>query len=581
MATAAGATPSSAVRLFAGFAAVYLFVAIGYAAPSIYQAASSATPSHLPLVGAALLSFATAMALASRLGSLAALILLLVASFSAQIAWAIWIDAQPFGTFGVLWDSARRMAAEPSLEFLFASPSPMAVALYASIIKAFGAELDAARIVAAGLWTVQTALVWKIARQLREVKGGALAAAAAVGLTPAAVVYGALPSAEAVFAPLVLAGVYLILSHRNRGLFLSALLAGVFLGLAFLTKPTAVAYAAPILLVLATALLAARSLTGAIGLFGGLAALLIGVAVLIAPVLQLQAERQVSPVAKLAPSLGFDLMFGANRASGGGYAVSDLEQIGFSGGAGGDAAFDKAERAARALAFERIAEDPAGFAVFAATEKMRRLWSNERALLNWTVDAPSPRRAEIAEMDLKDRAGAIIDGAYLAVLALAALGATALAFRGAVLDPSRWMILLGAFALLAVSHAVLVADARGHLVFMPLLALFGGYALTPGRRAASAAAEAQPDASDATASVMVDITPEQKLASVLSQMSRPPRPEDGPRDGGAASSGPARSAPMERGAPRSGGRPIPMAPRPSQRRDDATKRKPTAVSAPR
>ncbi len=529
----ARAIASNTVRILAGFAAAYLGVATFYAASAAIGDAGLSAPRlgpatpelrDLPLLGAALMSMVTALALAARLRGVWALAALLLISFGAQIGWAAWIDAQPFGALGVQWEAARRLAAEPSLEILFSSPAPMAVAVYATAVKLFGPDLDAARIVAAALWTMQTALVWLIARQLSEVKSAALAAAAAVALTPAAVVYGAMPSIEAVFGPLALGGLYLVLSHRSRGLILSVLLAGALLAMAFLTKPTAAAFAAAIFGVLGIALIKSRTFKGSARLVAAMAALAVGASAALAPVLIAQRDRDVSVVAKLAPTLGFELMFGVNQASGGAFAVSDLEAVGYAGPTEARASFGEAEVAARSLAWSRVAEAPLGVTLFAATEKMRKLWSSQRDLLDWTLAAPSAQSAVVADPEVRARLGAVVDGAYLATLILATLGAIALAARGAVIDPSRWLILLGAFVGLALMHGALEADSRRHLAATPLAALLGGYALCPQPRRRRVAAENRADAAAPSAP-----SREELLAGVFAQMSKPPRRE---ADGG-------------------------------------------------
>lgn len=596
MAIAVSATPSPAVRIFAGVAALYLGVAVYFAGDAALVPWAEGTAidgldaERLPLICASMLSMATALALASRIQSVWAILFVLAASFAAQLGWSLWIDAQPFGALGALWETARRLAAAPNPELLFASQSPMAVAIYAMAARTFGADIDVVRGLAAALWTLQTGFVWLIARQIREIKSGALAAAVAVGLTPGAIVYGALPSAEAVFGPLALASIYLILSHRSRGLWLSAALSGLLLALALLTKPSAVAFAAAILAVLVAALLASRRVSTAAYVLGAILAIGLGAAAALGPVISAQSERDASLAAKLTPTLGFELMFGANRASGGVYAVSDLERIGYENASGG-AGFAAAERAARALAWDRIAEDPIGFATFAATEKTRRLWSSQEPLLLWTVNAPSRRSAELQRYDVPPRAAAVIDGAHLALLTLAALGAAVLAVRGTVRDPSRWLLILGTFAGLVFIHSLLLAEPRHALAFAPLLGLLGTYALTPQPRAAHAAAT---DQADRAHSQMVALSPEQRLATVLKQMSKPPRPEDGPADDGPRSSAkgaagadhasrrgsPSRGGPSATAAPSSANSP-PRAPAAGRERRGERDSRDRLVSAPR
>ncbi|MCI4660867.1 MAG: glycosyltransferase family 39 protein [Neomegalonema sp.] len=462
---------SSRSRLVAALAiafSLYMLVAVFYALREVLL------QGHWLALGAMAAAVALIWLL-TRLQFKGAIALLLAASFSAQVIWGGWLDPQPFGEFGTLWHQARQLAVSFDIDVLYSSASPSAVGLYAVFIALFGEDLYALRMVSAVLWTLQAFMVWQVARQVPELRRHAIASAAVLGLSPGVIVFSSLPSAEGVFGLFAMGAVYLLLTHHRRGLFVSAALAGMFSAIAFLCKPVAIAYAIGLLIVLGVAILRARDLHARLILGGAVATCLAGFALGVAPQVLLNYEKEQQFSIAPAPAIGYQLLLGTNRDTGGSYSLKDLERAGFVGPE--KSSLMEADRAARQIAWQRVSRDPLGFAWFAMTQKMRRLWGSERELLDWSLSS-SVRRDVPQLVQARIWAPVLVDGFYLAILALALAGAVRLALNGGrVQDPARWLLILGVLGMLASAHLMLEVRERYHLAFTPMLALLVPLAL--------------------------------------------------------------------------------------------------------
>ena len=459
-----GAAPAAesswTIRTLSLIAAAYLGVALVYA---VEQAVVDHSGLSLPV---AVLAFG-GLALVARLRSGVAL--LLAFSFSAQLVWGAVIDPQPFEELGTLWTQARELAAQTNVDLLYKVASPSAVGLYAVLILVFGDSFEVLRAAVAALWTAQVWFIWRIANEVAELRRHALAAAAVIGLAPSTIVFASLPSADAVFALFASAALYVMLSHRRRGLLESAALSGVLLAAAFLARPVALAYLLGVVTILGFAAYHSTALRPRIRLVGAVLTCIAGFAAAVAPQALLNYHNEGRFSIAPAPSLGYQLLLGTNRESRGRYNDKDIERAGFDRPA--EIPFEEADRTARQIALERIADDPLGFAVFAATDKMRELWGGETELLRWSLNT-SPRHDRFKEMGLLRWGGVVVDGVYLGFLFAAFLGAARLLQRrGAVKDPIRWLLVYTVLLALALVHVFVEVGGRYHLAFSPLLAM--------------------------------------------------------------------------------------------------------------
>ena len=548
--------PSGRAQVVLLIAAAYLCAAFLAGAADFWRDADMAA---FGLVAATIAVVAVATQIRWAGGAFAIALL----SFAAQLHWAAWIDPQPLGELGRLWQDARRFAAGLAeggvdADLLYQSPSPSALALYGAAIFAFGEDLTTLRFLAAGLWALQTWLVAQIALEVRELRERAFAAALIFGLSPSLLVFGALPSVEALFGAMALGAVYVVMSHRRRGLVASAAIAGVLLGAAYLALPAGAAILCAVIGVFALGLTRAAAWRERTRMAAATGAALLGFVIGAAPQAAINwtaaSEISIAP----GPAIGYQLLIGTDRRSGGAYAHSvsapALTEAGF---IGPDAKpLRDADATARAEAFGRVADDPLGYLAFAATDKLERLWGAETALLAWSFNAPSNTAKAIASGPWGARLGAIVEAAHIALLGLALIGVARLSARGgAVHDPMRWTLIVAPLLALAAAYLFLEANERAHLAFAPFLALIapiafarlGRVAWTRARaeamardaasrssrrslKAAIGAASdaARPPAAPKLAPEEVAAKPvEERLAMVLRGMSKPPRPVEG------------------------------------------------------
>ena len=499
-----------------------------------------------------------------------AIYILLAASFAAQTLWAQWIDPRPFGEFEQLWRETALFgqslaAASPDFDTLYRSASPSTVAIYGVVAAASGESFEAVRIFSALLWTVQTLMVWRIAREVSELRDYAFAAALIFGVSPTLLVFGGLPSVEAVFGVFATTAIYLILSHRKRGLVPSAAQSGALAGAAFLARPTALAFALGLIVILLFALVRSRAWKPRAKMLVALFAATIGFCVGVAPQATLNLSEGDEISIAPGPAIGYGLIVGTNRVDEDGYSPEDMRAAGFIGDP--PTPLREADLRARAIAWERIATDPLGFLGFAFTEKMTRLWSSEREMLQWSAEGPTGAAERYRDSGLANWAPRLVDGVYITVLVAAMIGAIRLVMRGgAVRDPTRWVLLTVSFLTLASAHLVFEVREPHHLTFAPFLALLAPLsfarlpvteaaaaraleraraqaeieeasrrqaALAEARAERAATAEAQTVAAEigggpempTPKSDIVDRPPEERLAYVLSRMSKPPRPQ--------------------------------------------------------
>lgn len=585
--------------------AAYMAGAAFYA---VDHAARFADLAAFPLAAAAL----AVLALGSQVRLSEGIAIVLVISFLAQLNWASLAEPQPIDDLARLWDLSQRFAAGLAAggvdwTILESAPSPAALVVYALASLAFGDDLSVLRAAAAGLWTTQTWLVWRIAREISEIRERATIVALFFGLAPTTIVFGALPSVEAVFGVFALSAVYMLLSHRLRGLLLSAALAGVFAALAFLTRPIGAAVLVGLAGALLLGLVAVRGWRARLPILGAVGCLALGFAIGVAPQFALNMARGGVASIAAGPAVGYQLLIGSNQDAGGRYSdaasTADLRRAGLRGAE--TPPIWEANRRAIEIATSRITSDPAAFAVFAATEKMRRLWASEREMLVLSLSAVSPADARATASGAIAPTGApggfgappavsapplsgglpglLLDAAYLAFLIAAAIGAARLALsRGRLAkDPTRWVMVYGAVAAMALTLLLFEARPRQHIALTPLLALTTPLAFAGRRRARAIKppklltlrvrdADARP-----RGSTPVDVTTpiseqpaEARLAHVLARMSKPPRERE--------AAAPAEDAPLE--ADDDPGAQDLLSP--SARYDAAPRRRPDASDAP-
>lgn len=553
--SATGAGPSALLLLLALLATAYFGVALWNAGFGGAATTLRSSPELAPIFAGALALIAVAAQTRWRTG----LVLVLIASFAAQLNWASWVDPQPLADVDQVWPQARSFAdavrfGTVDLESLYRSGAPSAVVVYGGAILLFGDDLSVLRVLAAGMWTLQTLLVWRIASEIAELRRAAFAAALTFGLSPTVIVFGALPSIEALSGLLILTAFYLVLTQRRRGLAVSVALCGALGALAFLAQPVAAAALLGVPFALLFNLLRGPGAQVRLRVFGALLAGVAGFAVGAAPQAALNytvaGEFSIAP----GPAIGEQLLLGTNSGAG---AAEDLSRAGFDRvGAEDGPTLREADLAARALAVERISTDPAAFLRFAFDVKMADLWTSAQPMLDWSERSPALEPGAFAETALGRIAAPAIDGVFLAAILAACLGCARLVLRlGSVRDPVRWMLLLFGVVSLGAAHVFVETSPRDHLAFAPFLALLAPFSIvriSDRRVAAPSVAGAQDDPAvleplDEDPRPLAERSQAERLAYVIRNMSKPPkrgpdgrRADDGSSDG--RDGGPAAAA---------------------------------------
>lgn len=470
--------PSPTIMILSALTAAYLSVAVYHAA--LYALDNGETP--LWAVFAAALAI---LGVASQIRWNGGLVLVLGASFVAQLVWAGWVDPQPLGDLGAFWIEARSVAAnlragemEQTLLELHQSSQPSATFIYGLSVFAFGEELSTLRALTAAVWVVQTWLVWRIASEVSELKSRAFACALVFGLSPTLIVFGGLPSVEALYGLFALAAFYVMLSHRRRGLWQSAWLGGTLVALAYLAQPAGIGYLVGLIGVLVAGFAAAGGPIQRGRMATALIACLFGFGIGVAP--QAALNYAVEDRVSIAPgaAIGVGLLRGSDPDGVSQAALDSARPEIVAAAESSGARFRSAaelrqyDLIAREIAFERIAADPLGFVTYASGEKMRQLWSSEQSVLEWSFKTPNAEQNPLLSTGLGRLAPSIIGGAYLALLVAAAAGALRLVLRrGAVRDPTRWVLFYMAFLSIATAFAFVEVKERRHLAFTPLLAM--------------------------------------------------------------------------------------------------------------
>lgn len=541
----AASKPSTLILAFAALTTVYLGIAVFFAV----EDAVAFGDARLWASAAAALAV---LAAASQVTWSSGVVVVLAVSFVAQLSWAGWIDPRPVGDLEVFWNEALGLArglADGQIDWalLHASSHPSATAIYGTAAFVFGEDLSTMRVLTAAVWTVQTWLVWRIASEVSELKTRAFACALLFGVSPTLVIFGGLPSVEALFGLFALGAVYTMLSHRRRGLALSAAISGALVALAFLARPTGVGYFLGLLMVLLAGFASAGGWRQRGRMATAFAACLLGFAVGAAPqaALNLAVEGRASIAP--GPAIGYQLLIGTDRAGDGVGALASRPDAQAVAPEIAEAppevakalAMRAADLAARDIALDRMADDPFGVLAFAVTDKMSSLWlsQTDRQRLSLSFSAAG-RTGDEAGIAFRAVVTSVVGGVNLAFLAAAAAGALRIVLRrGAVVDPTRWVLFYVALLSLAAAHGVGEVRERHHLAFTPLLALLAplpfarlsavhGAAVASGGVGGGVGSAPDPTtapAQSATPTVAADATPQERLAHVLKSMSKPPR----------------------------------------------------------
>ena len=318
---------------------------------------------------------------------------ILVFSFAVAVGWGLLIESTPVSDFRNFHIQAERIS-DGRLGFLFVSKSPTTVSYYAVFHFLLGSSYATNYIASAVAWTTGAGIFYHAAKALME-EGKARFICAGTGPLP--YLPGVRPGGQLRVGLLPADGsvAWLMSRHLTGKRLLPHLYIaiGLVAALLFFTRGNGLL----ILLVTVLALFA----TSPTNLLGNLSLAELGRRIcsripwVASSLVVASFALIVVAHAGLSWASGhgaqfsgshwapLQLLFGTNREHRGGFNVADAHLSGYTG----DNRLPRAEAARKAgeIAIERIREDVPGFARFAFTAKMGRLWGRENSLYNWAV----------------------------------------------------------------------------------------------------------------------------------------------------------------------------------------------------
>ena len=399
---------------------------------------------------------------------------ILVFSFAIAVGWGLFIESTPVSDFRNFHVQAERIS-DGRLGFLFVSKSPTMVSYYAVFHLLLGSSYATNYIASAVAWTAGAGIFYHAAKALIE-EGKARFICAGLALCPTFLVFAPVVSSESVFYLLTALWAWLMSRHLTGKRLLPHLYIaiGLVAALLFFTRGNGLL----ILLVTVLALFA----TSPTNLLGNLSLAELGRRIcsripwVASSLVVASFALIVVAHAGLSWASGhgaqfsgshwapLQLLFGTNREHRGGFNVADAHLSGYTG----DNRLPRAEAARKAgeIAIERIREDVPGFARFAFTAKMGRLWGRENSLYNWAVG--DKERRELLRAHIQTTVLGILDGAYRLVFLLFLVWLITQVRR-----PSYFLVLALIAFLYALPHLLVEVQPRYHVTMTPYL-LFGG-----------------------------------------------------------------------------------------------------------
>lgn len=161
------------------------------------------------------------------------------------------------------------------------------------------------------------------------------------------------------------------------------------------------------------------------------------------------------------------LLSGTNRDRSGGYSTEDLELAGWK-----VVSDEEFKRNALEIAFERITSSP-DFIYFALTKKVKRLWSGDGNVANWSLE---PKVNYEGFVDFRLDIAGLFPGALLVVLLVSVVIAFGLQRKSTLRSGNQLMLsaLTLSFLILAFLHIFIEVQARYHIPFYAISMIYIG-----------------------------------------------------------------------------------------------------------
>ena len=390
--------------------------------------------------------------------------LILAIGFCLSLAWSFFVESRPISDFMSFHRLAQTIGETGEWLRALDSKSPTTVAYFAAfqtLVSGYATNYVAGAVA----WTAGCFLIYRAVMAHLNTAFRARLVCAGLAFYPTFAVFAGVPSSEAVFFLVTGAAIW-SLSKAATGLgwvrIGYAALAGMFIGLLYLTRMNGLILLLPCVYVL----LAWRGTGKAVerepgwvepGLIRS-AAVVCGLVAVVLAFGGLAAIKgdgfRVTP----SQSGGLLLLFGTNKASRGGYNLLDATLAGH--GAEDPSVRARAPAKAREIAVQRIGDDIPGFLAFATTDKAARLWGRERPEIGRSIGPPEHR--VLVDARVLTSVVLLSDGAYRTVLLLFTV-----ALLVQILRPDRALVLGAVVLLYSLPHVFIEVQPRYHLTMAP------------------------------------------------------------------------------------------------------------------
>ena len=388
-------------------------------------------------------------------------------SFLLTVLWGLFSNSVPVSDFLFYKDHILSLTSG-DFSSLLQTKSFGTILYYAAFSGVLGGDMISFYMASALAWSLGTYLIYISLTHyipLRQSMAWALVSF----LSPVYIIYGPVVSSEAVLYLIISTGFFLFTKYRLKNPHLSHFLLGIFLGLAFLTRPTSAILLVSVLITVMGLHFfimqpkAEKEFTqGKVIIKARLASIVL--AAFLTPVLLYGSFSYASSgkFRMLVNSMGpATLLFGTNRESSGGWNWADVAML-----SDENKTHEEVMEGVKNLAISRISEDKTGFLTFALTKKIKRLWKSQNFAYFWST-AESPK-SDYLKSTVASTMDNLLDYFYAGFLLCFILWLCSDFFR----ESAEKIFVLTPIYGFALLHIFLEVQYRYHLFVYPLI-LFG------------------------------------------------------------------------------------------------------------
>ena len=388
-------------------------------------------------------------------------------SFLLTVLWGLFANSVPVSDFAFYRGDALSLASGDASSLL-RTLSLGTILYYAAFSRVLGEDMISFYMASALAWSLGTYLIYLSLTHYIPLKQSKVWALVSF-LSPVYIIYGPVVSSESVLYLIISMGFFLFTKYRLKNPHLSHFLLGIFLGMAFLTRPTSMIFLISVLIVVMGLHFcimqpkAEKEFTQEkIILKARLASIVLAaflIPVLLYGSLSYARQGEFRVFTNIWGSA--NLLFGTNRESSGGWNMSDAAML-----SDENKTHEEVMEGVNNFAISRILEDKTGFLAFALTKKVERLWKSQDFAYFWNT-AESPK-LDYLESTVASTMKKLLDYFYAGFLLCFILWLCSGFFR----ESAEKIFVLTPIYGFALLHIFLVVQGRYHLFVYPFI-LFG------------------------------------------------------------------------------------------------------------